>query len=450
MKTKKRIEKFCIDIKNDYLCTRFRIAKMQNPDVQNVMNSLGIFGRSPLLMQALNAAIQAAPFDVSVLVTGENGVGKEVFHRILHNYSPRKHSKCIAVNCGGLPEGTIDSELFGHVKGAFTGATTDRKGYFEEADGGTIFLDEIGELPAITQARLLRVLETGEYYRMGSSEVRRTNVRVVAATNVDLRQAIREHKFREDLFYRLSTITINVPSLRDRQEDIDLLFRKFANDISGKYRMPKIELTEDARHLLLAYQWPGNVRQLLHTVEEISIVEQERVITPQILQRHLPQFVSGVSVGGAASDGSSTFGPGEKEMLYKVIFEMRQQLIEVREKLGMNTASGMSHPAHHLIASESSSVSSKPGSIHVEKSPSSLSESLEDIEEALEVETTAYTPSATVTSASSSTVIRTMEEIEKEAIQQALERNNGNKRKAADELQISERTIHRKIQDYGL
>ena len=450
MKTKKRIEKFCIDIKNDYLCTRFRIAKMQNPDVQNVMNSLGIFGRSPLLMQALNAAIQAAPFDVSVLVTGENGVGKEVFHRILHNYSPRKHSKCIAVNCGGLPEGTIDSELFGHVKGAFTGATTDRKGYFEEADGGTIFLDEIGELPAITQARLLRVLETGEYYRMGSSEVRRTNVRVVAATNVDLRQAIREHKFREDLFYRLSTITINVPSLRDRQEDIDLLFRKFANDISGKYRMPKIELTEDARHMLLAYQWPGNVRQLLHTVEEISIVEQERVITPQILQRHLPQFVSGVSVGGAASDGSSTFGPGEKEMLYKVIFEMRQQLIEVREKLGMNTASGMSHPSHHLIASESSSVSSEPGSIHVEKSPSSLSESLEDIEEALEVETTAYTPSATVTSASSSTVIRTMEEIEKEAIQQALERNNGNKRKAADELQISERTIHRKIQDYGL
>ncbi len=437
LKTKKRIEKFCIQIKNDYLCTRFRISKMQNPDVQNVMNSLGIFGRSPLLMQALNAAIQAAPFDVSVLVTGENGVGKEVFHRILHNYSPRKHGKCIAVNCGGLPEGTIDSELFGHIKGAFTGATSDRKGYFEEADGGTIFLDEIGELPAITQARLLRVLETGEYYRVGSSEVRRTNVRVVAATNVDLRQAIREHKFREDLFYRLSTITINVPSLRDRQEDIYLLFRKFANDISGKYRMPKIELTEDAQHMLLAYRWPGNVRQLLHTVEEISIVEQERVITPQILQRHLPQFVSGISVGGAASDGSSTFGPGEKEMLYKVIFDMRQQLIEVREKLGMNTSSGMSHPTYHLIGSGSSEP--EPGSIHVEKSSPSPVEQLEDIEEALEVETSA-----------SSSVIRTMEEIEKEAIQQALERNNGNKRKAADELQISERTIHRKIQDYGL
>lgn len=401
-------------------------------------------------MQALNAAIQAAPFDVSVLVTGENGVGKEVFHRILHNYSPRKHSKCIAVNCGGLPEGTIDSELFGHVKGAFTGATSDRKGYFEEADGGIIFLDEIGELPSITQARLLRVLETGEYYRVGSSEVRRTNVRVVAATNVDLRQAIQEHKFREDLFYRLSTITINVPSLRDRQGDIELLFRKFANDISGKYRMPKIELTEEAKHLLLAYHWPGNIRQLLHTVEEISIVEQERVITPQILQRHLPQFVSGVSVGGAASDGGSTFGPGEKEMLYKVLFDMRQQLLEVREKLGMNATSGMSHPAHHLIASEPSSA--EPGSIHVEKSPSSITESLEDIEEALEVETsyTPSTPSAVSSTTPQNAPIRTMEEIEKEAIQQALERNNGNKRKAAEELQISERTIHRKIQDYGL
>lgn len=423
---------------------------MQNPDVQNVMNSLGIIGRSPLLMQALNAAIQAAPFDVSVLVTGENGVGKEVFHRILHNYSPRKHSKCIAVNCGGLPEGTIDSELFGHVKGAFTGATSDRKGYFEEADGGTIFLDEIGELPAITQARLLRVLETGEYYRVGSSEVRRTNVRVVAATNVDLRQAIQEHKFREDLFYRLSTITINVPSLRDRQGDIELLFRKFANDISGKYRMPKIELTEEAKHLLLAYHWPGNIRQLLHTVEEISIVEQERVITPQILQRHLPQFVSGVSVGGSASDGGSTFGPGEKEMLYKVLFDMRQQLLEVREKLGMNATSGMSHPAHHLIASEPSSA--EPGSIHVEKSPSSITESLEDIEEALEVETsyTPSTPSGMSSTTPQNAPIRTMEEIEKEAIQQALERNNGNKRKAAEELQISERTIHRKIQDYDL
>lgn len=448
MKTKKRVEKFCNDIKNDYLCTRFIIGTMQNPDVQNVMNSLGIIGRSPLLMQALNAAIQAAPFDVSVLVTGENGAGKEVFHRILHNYSSRKHKKCIAVNCGGLPEGTIDSELFGHVKGAFTGATSDRKGYFEEADGGTIFLDEIGELPMATQARLLRVLETGEYYHVGSSEVRRTNVRVVAATNVDLRQAIREHKFREDLFYRLSTITINVPSLRDRQDDIYLLFRKFANDIAGKYNMPKIELTEDARHLLLAYQWPGNVRQLLHLVEEISIVEAERVITPEILQRHLPSFVSGVSVGGgSASDGSSTFGPGEKEMIYKILFEMRQQLIEVRTKLGMQPSSNMNHQHHHMLAEGSPEA----GRIHVEKVLPNLDEQLEEIEDALEVEASGsnYKPVNTVATPPTST-IRTMDEIEKEAIQQALERNNGNKRKAAEELNISERTIHRKIQDYGL
>lgn len=418
------------------------IGTMQNPDVQNVMNSLGIVGRSPLLMQALNAAIQAAPFDVSVLVTGENGVGKEVFHRILHSFSSRKHKKCIAVNCGGLPEGTIDSELFGHVKGAFTGATSDRKGYFEEADGGTIFLDEVGELPLATQARLLRVLETGEYYHVGSSEVRRTNVRIVAATNVDLRQAIREHKFREDLFYRLSTITINVPSLRERQEDIYLLFRKFANDVAGSYKMPKIELTSDAQHLLLAYQWPGNVRQLLHVVEEISIVEQERVITPEILQRHLPQFVSGVSVGGgAASDGSSTFSPGEKEMVYKIIFDMRQQLIEIRQKLGMHTSSGMDHPHHQHVLTAGSSVP-EPGSIQVEKPV--INEQLEEIEEAMEVEAT------NITAASAPAEILTMDEIEKRAIQQALDRNNGNKRKAAEELNISERTIHRKILDYGL
>lgn len=435
-----------------YLCTRFKNAKMQNPDVQNVMNSLGIFGRSPLLMQALNAAIQAAPFDVNVLITGENGSGKEVFHRILHNYSPRRHKKCIAVNCGGLPEGTIDSELFGHVKGAFTGATSDRKGYFEEADGGTIFLDEIGELPLATQARLLRVLETGEYYHVGSSEMHRTNVRVVAATNVDLRQAIRDHKFREDLFYRLSTITINVPSLRDRQEDIYLLFRKFANDISGKYSMPKIELTEEAKHLLLAYQWPGNVRQLLHMVEEISIVEQDRMITPEILQRHLPHFASGISVGGAASDGSSGFGPGEKEMIYKVLFEMRQQLMEVRAKLGMQqAASGMYANKQHMLTS--GGETEEANSIHVEKHPTGLSEQLEEIEEALEVETSASAPVnsiPTTSNAVSHQAIRTMDEIEKEAIQQALERNNGNKRKAAEELNISERTIHRKIQDYGL
>ena len=258
---------------------------MANNDILSIQQNYQIVGRSPLLQQAINAAVQAAPYDVNVLVCGENGVGKEVFHKILHNLSPRRYKKCIAVNCGGLPEGTIDSELFGHVKGAFTGALSDRKGYFEEADGGTIFLDEIGELPLATQARLLRVIETGEYFRMGSGEVRKTDVRIVAATNVDLQKAIRKGTFREDLYFRLSTITIKVPSLRERQADIYTLFRKFASDIANKYRMPPIQLDDNARRKLLAYTWPGNIRQLPYVVEQISIVEQERQITADMARK---------------------------------------------------------------------------------------------------------------------------------------------------------------------
>lgn len=407
---------------------------MQNPDILDIMNSMGIIGSNPQLMQALNAALQAAPFDVNVLVTGENGVGKEFFHRILHNNSRRKFKKCIAVNCGGLPEGTIDSELFGHVKGSFTGATSDRKGYFEEADGGTIFLDEIGELPLATQARLLRILETGEYYRVGSSEPRKTDVRVVAATNVDLQKAIEQKKFREDLFYRLSTITIHVPALRERPEDILQLFKKFAYDTANRYHMPSIRLEEDAKKLLLAYSWPGNVRQLRHCVEELSIVESDRTISAAVLQRHLPHFVSGVSVGGgAASDGSSGFGPGEKEMVYKVLFEMKKQLEEVRQHLGL--ASTPSPAQHHspLLA-----LPPQPQ---------------EDIEEALEVDAEEWVAPRTSGNSSPSPAENkpvTIAEMEKQAIDAALKRNNGNKRKAADELGISERTIHRKILDYKL
>ena len=412
------------------------------------MNSMGIIGSDPQLMQALNAALQAAPFDVSVLVTGENGVGKEFFHRILHNYSHRKHNKCFAVNCGGLPEGTIDSELFGHVKGAFTGATSDRKGYFEEANGGTLFLDEIGELPLATQARLLRVLETGEYYRVGSSETKKTDVRIVAATNVDLQKAIEQKKFREDLYYRLSTITIHVPALRERQGDILSLFRKFAYDTANAYHIPNtIRLDKDAQKLLLAYNWPGNVRQLLNVVKKISIVEKERLITAEILQRHLPHFVSGVSVGGAASDGSSGFGPGEKEMVYKVLFEMKKQLEEVRQRLGM--APVTTTPTHHhspllALPSESGAETSVPvpasakAFVQVEKPYGTL----EEIEEALEVEAEEFT------TANSKPL--TMAEVERQAISEALKRNKGNKRKAAEELDISERTIHRKIQEYDL
>lgn len=410
------------------------------------MNSMGIIGSNPQLMQALNAALQAAPFDVSVLVTGENGVGKEFFHRILHNNSRRKFNKCIAVNCGGLPEGTIDSELFGHVKGSFTGATSDRKGYFEEANGGTLFLDEIGELPLSTQARLLRILETGEYYRVGSSETKKTDVRIVAATNVDLQKAIEQKKFREDLYYRLSTITIHVPALRERQEDIVPLFKKFAYDTANLYHMPTIRLDEDATKLLLAYNWPGNVRQLLNVVKKISIVEQERQITAEILQRHLPHFISGVSVGGgAASDGSSGFGPGEKEMVYKVLFEMKKQLEEVRQRLGMTSATTAT--AHHspLLALPSETATAESGIISPAKPIVQVKNplgTLEEIEEALEVEAEEWN--------TTNSKPPTMAEMEKQAISAALKRNKGNKRKAAEELEISERTIHRKIQDYNL
>lgn len=416
---------------------------MQNPEIQNVMNSMGIVGSSPLLLQALNAALRAAPYDVNVLVTGESGVGKEMFHRILHNYHPqRRHKNCLSVNCGSLPEGTIDSELFGHVKGSFTGASGDRKGYFEEANGGTLFLDEVGELPLSTQARLLRVLETGEYYRVGSSEVRHTDVRVVSATNVDLLKAIEQKKFREDLYYRLNTISIKVPSLRERQEDIVTLFRKFAYDMANLYHMPAIRLDDDARKLLMAYSWPGNVRQLQHTVKQISVLEVDRTITAEVLQRHLPHFVSGVSVGGgAASDGGSGFGPGEKEMIYKVLFEMKKQLEEVREHLGMSHVTPQPSTHSPLLA--------MPG----ETQP-------DDIEDALEVEaeewngTTHSLPASHVTTSRQDTVIPdrpvTMAEVEKQTIEAALRRNKGNKRKAAEELGISERTIHRKILDYGL
>lgn len=396
-------------------------------EIQNVQKSLDIVGNSPLLREALNAAIQAAPFDVNVLITGENGTGKEVFHKILHNYSRRSHKKCVAVNCGGLPEGTIDSELFGHVKGAYTGATSDRKGYFEEANQGTIFLDEVGELPLATQAKLLRVLETGEYYHMGSSEVHRTDVRVVAATNVNLHDAIRRGKFREDLYYRLSTITITVPPLRNREGDIYLLFRKFANDIAAKYNMPAIRLDDMALHRLMAYTWPGNVRQLLHVVEEISIIETERLITLDILNRHLPEFTSGVSIGGTQSEASNGFGIGEKEMLYKVIFEMRKQLDELRQHLGLD----------------------KKHSQHVTPA---LPQVVQPVEEAVEtsIDEADYQPADNIeyrqTEASDEyEEIKTKDEIEYEAIMAALKRNGGNKEKAAKELGMSSRTIHRKL-----
>lgn len=403
---------------------------MANNDIISIQQTYQIVGRSPLLLHAITAAVQAAPYDVNVLIYGENGVGKEVFHKIIHNNSPRKYKKCIAVNCGGLPEGTIDSELFGHVKGAFTGALNDRKGYFEEADGGTIFLDEIGELPLATQARLLRVIETGEYYRMGSGEIKKTDVRIVAATNVDLQKAIAKGTFREDLYYRLSTISITVPTLRERQEDIHLLFKKFASDVANKYRMPQIQLDDNARRKLSAYTWPGNVRQLLHVVEHISIVEQDRLISADTLQKYLPVFDSGMSIHDESNTAGGAFAPGEKEMLYKLVFNMKNQLEEVRKHLGMHTETPHEAFVSHALPPANDDVID----LDSEEVPSG------------------YTPIAVTTpiKVSAEEKPKTLEDIEKEAIREALERNGGNKRKAAEQLRISERTIHRKIQDYNL
>ena len=413
-----------------------------NSDVLQVQQSLGIVGRSPRLQQAIAAAIQAAPYDVNVLIVGENGVGKEVFHKILHDYSKRKFKKRIPVNCGALPEGTINSELFGHVKGAYTGALADRKGFFEEADGGTIFLDEVGELPLDTQARLLRILESGEYQRMGSNEVRKTDVRIVAATNRDLRQAIERGTFREDLYYRLSTITIRVPALRDRPEDIHLLFRKFASDVANQYNIPGIKVDDSGRQLLLAYRWPGNVRQLLHLVEEISIVEPERTITADILKQYLPDFESRVSFGGNGNNNSDEFLPGEKAALYQLILGMRQQLEEVRQRLGMTSSAN----------TPNFSASRSLGPAHPIVTPPPVSKTTEDFEEqeAIEVEESSHSSYQEPTPSLHNSKIKTLEEMEKEAIAAALVRHSGNKRKAAEELGISERTIHRKIADYGL
>ena len=295
---------------------------MTKAEIQQVKLRFGIIGNNAALMRAIDIAIQVAPTDLSVLITGESGVGKESFPQIIHQYSRRKHGQYIAVNCGAIPEGTIDSELFGHEKGAFTGAVSERKGYFGEANGGTIFLDEVGELPLPTQARLLRVLESGEFIKVGSSKVEKTDVRIVAATNVNLRQAIADGRFREDLFYRLNTVPIQIPPLRERGEDVVLLFRKFASDFADKYHMPAIQLVDDARQMLMAYAWPGNVRQLKNITEQISIIETNRDITADILRNYLPEQDNMQHLPALSGKRDKSFG-SEREILYQVLFDMR-------------------------------------------------------------------------------------------------------------------------------
>ena len=402
-------------------------------DLQSLKQRFGIIGTSEALNRALEIAVKVAPTDLSVLVTGESGVGKEFFPQVIHAYSSRKHQQYIAVNCGAIPEGTIDSELFGHEKGAFTGATEARKGYFEVADGGTIFLDEVAELPHSTQVRLLRVLQTGEFMRVGSSKVLKTNVRVVAATNISLPSAIADGRFREDLYYRLNTVPIEVPPLRERRSDIYLLFRKFASDVALQYRMPSITLSDEARHMLESYYWRGNIRQLKNVAEQISAIEETRVITPQILSRYLPDQdgVKSVSVISTPHSRSMHDMSDERELLYKVLFDMKSDINDLKRML-----------AEALRKSPDVSYH-QPTSEYKALLPSStIDKDYEDVEQ--------YADSEEVTNEPASPVAQTKADAQREQIVRALRNNNGRRRDAARELFMSERTLYRKIKELGI
>ena len=399
---------------------------MEQKDLQRIKQQFSIIGNNAQLNRGIEIAVQVALTDLSVLITGESGVGKEHFPKIIHQYSARKHGPYFAVNCGAIPEGTIDSELFGHEKGAFTDAKSERKGYFEIADGGTLFLDEVGELPLSTQARLLRVLETGEFIRMGSSHVQKTNVRVVAATNLNIPKAIEEGRFREDLYYRLNTVEIKVPALRERKEDIPLLFRKFVVDFAERYRMPAIRLTDEATDMLKSYYWQGNVRQLKNVAEQISIIEQRREITPDILAHYLPahQMHRGLAVVGHAQQEMSM---EERTMLYNMMGAMKREINMLKEQveLLLKNNDPQTPIGEEIVAWEQGQV---------------LAPTDEMVEPEIAQEVTIVAPAKELK----------LSDLERETIRQALERNGGNRKAAAAELGLSERTLYRKIKEYEL
>ena len=412
---------------------------------QNIKQRFGIIGNHPGLNRALEKTLRVASTEITVLVSGESGVGKENIPKIIHQFSPRKHAKYIAVNCGAIPEGTIDSELFGHEKGAFTGATTTRSGYFEVADGGTIFLDEVGELPLSTQVRLLRILENGEFIKVGSSKVQKTDVRIVAATNVNTIEAIKKGKFREDLYYRLSTVEINLPPLRARKEDIPLLFRKFASDFAQKYKMPTIRLDDDAQQLLVQYRWNGNIRQLRNVAEQASVLEKERILTPVMLRHYLPdmgsQLPAVVDVNQKDGDFSS-----EREILYKVLFDMKSDLKDLKKL------------THELMENENISSVQKNNPDLIKKiygeenNENKTLEFINQIENKSEIN---YPESNNANQYDyAETIIEeeplSLLEKEIEMIKLALKRSNGKRKAAAEELGISERTLYRKIKQFDL
>ena len=406
---------------------------MDATEIQKVKQQFGIIGNDPVLLRAIDTAVQVAKTDLTVLITGESGVGKEFFPKIIHTNSVRKHGKYIAVNCGAIPEGTIDSELFGHIKGAFTGAVNERKGYFSEADGGTIFLDEVAELPLPTQARLLRVLENGEFLRVGSSEVEKTNVRIVCATNVNLLEAISEGRFREDLYYRLSTVPVTVPPLRKRGDDVVLLFKKFCMDFAAKYNVPRLQLTEDAATVLVNYSWPGNIRQLKNIAEQVSILELNRELSGEVLMRYLPKETQNnlPMLSGHTQTGGKSF-ESEREILYSVLFDMRRDITELKNQIenlrAMNKES-VEHVSYFTDSHDVSLVQQAPA-YHLPQQQNAYEHLLapeEYVEEAV-----------------------SLDDVEKKTIIMALERNKGKRRNAAKELNISERTLYRKIKEYGI
>jgi transcriptional regulator with PAS, ATPase and Fis domain len=411
---------------------------MDKPDIVKIKQRFGIIGNSSGLNRAIDIAVQVAPTDLSVLITGESGVGKEAMPQIIHQYSSRKHGTYIAVNCGAIPEGTIDSELFGHEKGSFTGAYESRKGYFEEANNGTIFLDEVAELPLSTQVRLLRVLETGEFIRVGSSKVIKTNVRVIAATNVEINNAIQQGKFREDLFYRLSSVPIEVPPLRNRKEDIHLLFRKFAVDFADRNRMPTITLTEEALEMLSNYRWPGNIRQLKNIAEQISVIEEKRLITADVLRQYLPDYTESKLPAVFDTIDRKTFA-SEREILYKILFDMRNDMNELKKYVHENThklsAEAEGHPAgSHVIPKF---VHDVEPIIPDEKQGRKFDlprDTIDDIQDTQEIIEESLS----------------LSDKEVELIKKALERHSGKRKYAAAELGISERTLYRKIKEYNI
>ena len=415
---------------------------MNTSELQKIKQRYNIVGNSDGLNHALDVSLQVAPTDLSVLIVGESGVGKEIIPRVIHDNSPRRREKYFAINCGSIPEGTIDSELFGHEKGSFTGAIGESEGYFGVANKGTIFLDEVGELPMATQARLLRVLETGEYIRVGGQKIMKTDVRIVAATNVNMRKAISEGRFREDLYYRLNTIPIQMPPLRDRGDDILLLFRLFAMQMAERYRLPKITLSDDAKHMLLSYKWPGNVRQLKNITEQMSILSQEREISAETLSHFIPRDQESTELSTIAQPGQHSY-ESEREILYKILYELRGNVSDLRRDLNslrkrldetraLDGAQGFSS---QLIDSKLPAIADRQGKIMTANQPTAHS----DIQEAEAEEIKAEEPETL-----------NLNDLGRQTVEKALERNGGNRKKAAQELGISDRTLYRRIKQYGL